>query len=108
MPNTMAAGVFMRCWFGRCSAVRTALITPFRSRSVCHESVLRRKFIHIGSMKMNVMKDPAPTFRARRISPRGYARRKQISVEIAARKMESPSAFRCSLRPMASTFAKVK
>ena len=59
MPRMMAAGVLMIAMFGRCSIVRKVLITPFFSRSVCHAMVLKRKFIHIGRMKMNTTKKEA-------------------------------------------------
>ena len=51
MPRMMAAGVLMIAMFGRCRIVRKVLITPFFSRSVCHAMVLKRKFIHIPTMK---------------------------------------------------------
>ena len=107
MPRMMAAGVLMIAMFGRCSIVRKVLITPFFSRSVCHAMVLKRKFIHIGRMKMNTTKLPFPIWRFLKISANGYARRRQITVLTPASARESQRAFRCSEEPMARMFARV-
>ena len=65
MPRMIAHGVLMMAIFGRWRKERMPLITPFFSRSVCHARVRSRKFIHIGRMKTNTMKLPAPMPRRR-------------------------------------------
>ena len=67
----LAAGVLMMASAGRCRADRSALMTPFFSSSVCHASVRRRKFIHMGRMKINTTKLPRPMCRLRRMSASG-------------------------------------
>ena len=41
---------------GRCKKFRIILITPVFSSSVCQASVRRRKFIHMGMMKIMTIK----------------------------------------------------
>ena len=66
--------------FGRCRNVRMELITPFFSSKVCHAMVLRRKFIHIGRIKMKTTKLPLPIFLVLKIIASGYAIRRQMAV----------------------------
>ena len=107
MPRMIAAGVLMIATFGRCSSVRKVLITPFFSSRVCHAMVLKRKFIHIGRIKINTTKLPFPIWRFLKISASGYARIRQITVLTPARSKDSHSAFKCSEEPIARIFASV-
>ena len=69
--------------------------------------VLKRKFIHIGRIKINTTKLPFPIWRFLKISASGYARTRQITVLTPARSKESHSAFKCSEEPIARIFASV-
>ena len=69
--------------------------------------VLKRKFIHIGRMKMNTTKLPFPIWRFLKINASGYARTRQITVLTPASIRESQSAFRCSEEPIARILARV-
>ena len=56
IPRMMAYGVLMISRAGRCRKLKTLLMTPFFSSSVCHARVRRRKFIHIGRIKISTIK----------------------------------------------------
>ena len=92
----MAYGVLMISSAGKCRKLKTLLMTPFFSSNVCHASVRRRKFIHIGRIKTSTIKLVWFTCFWLRIIASGYARIKQIAVLKNDRRMDMPSAFRFS------------
>ena len=56
MPRIIAPGVLMIFKVGSPKKDSTELMTPVFSRSVCHARVRRRKFIHMGRMKIRTIK----------------------------------------------------
>ncbi len=56
IPKIMAAGVLIMARGGSLRTDKRELMTPFFSKSVCHAIVRRRKFIHMGRIKMNTTK----------------------------------------------------
>ena len=55
IPRMIAASVLMMSSVGSDKNRSTELITPVFSKSVCQASVRRRKFIHIGKIKIRTM-----------------------------------------------------
>ena len=108
MPRIIAPGVLMTAIFGRPRRLSTPLITPFFSRSVCHASVRKRKFIHMGRMKINTIKLPFPMPRLRRIKARGKDKTRQNAVLARDNRSDKRSAFACSGVRIERTFATVK
>ena len=57
MPRMMAYGCIDDLQCGQMQETQSMLLmTPFFSSSVCHARVRRRKFIHIGRMKISTIK----------------------------------------------------
>ena len=83
------------------------MITPFFSKRVYHAMVLKRKFIHIGRIKMKTTKLPEPIFLVLKIIASGYAIRRQMTVLTMEYARESIRAFIWSSVKIARTLSNV-
>ena len=85
----MAYGVLMMLSSGKCRKDNTALITPFFSNNVCHAKVRSKKFIHIGRINIRTIKLDEFTLLFDRITAKGYARIRQMTVLIKESRRET-------------------
>ena len=70
--------------------------------------VRRRKFIHMGRIKINTIKEWVFTSIRARIMAKGYASKRHTTVAMSESRMEILSALKCSGVAMAKMFSNVK
>ena len=92
----IAYTVLMILRFGNLNISNIELITPSFSSRVCHASVRRRKFIHMGRIKIRIINLLFPLFIPARIIARGYDNKRHIIVLTKERTNEINNALICT------------